>query len=155
MTRKLDDDEAFNFYVELGPSRSHSQVAAKYDVSRRAITKAAQRNNWAARLDKIESDARAISDQRMAESMAQVRDRHLKLVRAIAGRGAQALQKYELEDAPSGIKAIEVAIRLERAILGEGGDSHGITLEQITRREVETYLEESDAPEDGEPDEEE
>lgn len=155
MTRKLDDDEAFNFYVELGPGRSHSQVATKYGVTRRAITKAARRNNWAARLDKIEADARAISDQQLAESMAQVRERHLRMARAIAGRGVQALHKHELEDAPSAIKAIEIGIRLERAILSENGDATGITLEQLTRREVETYLEESDAPEDGEPEEEE
>ncbi len=154
MTRKLDDDAAFNFYVELGPGRSHSQVATKFEVSRRAITKAAERNNWGARLDKIEADARAISDQRMAESMAQVRDRQLKLVRAIAGRGAQAIQKYELEDAVSGIKAIEIAIRLERAILGEDRDDGGVTIEQLTRREVETYLEESDVSEDDDAEEE-
>src|SRR5678815_2726206 len=116
--RKLDDDAAFNFYVSLGPGRRHSQVAAEFGVSRRAITKAARRGAWTARLEKIESAARAISDEQLAESMAQIRERHLKMIRAIAHRGVQGLQKYELEDAVSSIKAIETAIRLERAVLG-------------------------------------
>lgn len=154
MGRKLDDDAAFNYYVALGPGRSHSLVATKFGVSRRAITKAARRGEWSARLTQIERDARAISDEQLAESIAQVRERHLKMIRAVAGRGVQALHKFELQDAPSAIKAIETAIRIERTILGEASETTGITIEQLTRREVETYLEEGDVPDDDEADEE-
>jgi hypothetical protein len=151
--RRLDDDAAFNYYVALGPTRRHSQVAAKFEMSRRTVTKAARRGGWSARLQKIESDARAISDQAAAESMAQVRDRMLKMTRFIGVRGLQALQRFELEDAPSAIKAIETSIRLERMLLGEPSDTTGVTIEAITRREIDMYLEEGDVSDDDEAEE--
>ena len=41
MTRKIPDD-AFEFYVGLGPNRSYEAVAEHYDVNKRSVTRCAK-----------------------------------------------------------------------------------------------------------------
>lgn len=140
MGRKLPDEEAFTYYVGLGDHRSLGAVASKYCVTDRAVRKAAQRGNWSARLDKIEEEARAQNDRKRAETLAETRDRHLKMARAIGMRGAQALHAGPIETPMQGAKAIDMSIRLERLLLGEPTEIGGKSIEEVTRREVERFL---------------
>lgn len=140
MARKLDDEAAFAFYVGLAGERSYALVAKKFGVSHRAITKAAQRGNWAERLDQIDRDAQVRFDAKLTETRAEVRERHLKLVRAIASRGVQGLQAHQVDNARDAIKAIETAVKLERIIMGEPSERLGISIQEATRREVESFL---------------
>lgn len=140
MARKLDDDAAFAFYVGLGMERSHAAVARKFNVTPRAIRKAVKRGDWVARLAKIEKEAQEQSDKRLAESRSQVRDRHLKMLRAVSSRAIEALQVHRLGDAMQAVKSVEMVIKLERMILGEPNERIGFSVEEVTRREVETFL---------------
>lgn len=140
MGRKLPDEEAFSFYVGLGDQRSLGAVAKKYGVCYRAVTKAAKRGDWVQRLEKIEREAREHSDHKRAETLAEMRERHLKMARAIGARGAQALQAAPLDNAMQGVKAMELSIKLERSLIGERDERTSTSIEEVTRREVETFL---------------
>lgn len=158
MGRKLPDEEAFSFYVGLGHQRSLGAVASKYSVTYRAVTKAAKRGNWVERLAEIERAARMESDRKRAETLSEVRDRHLKMARAIGMRGAQALHAGPIETPMQGAKAIDMSIRLERLLLGEPTENFGPSIEEVTRREIERFVVadlEGEGDEEGEdPDEE-
>jgi hypothetical protein len=145
--RKLDDDAAFAFYVGMGIKRSYHAVARQFKVTPRAIRKASKRGDWMARLARIEQEAQEQSDRKLAESRAQVRDRHLKMLRAVSSRAIEALQIHRLDDAMEAVKAVEMVVKMERMILGEPNERIGFSVEEVTRRELETFLTMSDAPE--------
>ena len=102
MSRKIPDD-AFDRYVSLGATRSHQALAEEYGVTKRAVTKRATRERWAERLEQIESDARKQGDKKLAESLGEMRGRHLTTIRAMQSRAVSALQKYPLT---SGMEAM-------------------------------------------------
>jgi hypothetical protein len=145
---RIPAEEAFQYYLALGPSRSYDTVAAKYGASLRGVTKCASKHKWGERMRKIDRDAQEKTDRDFAESKAETRERHLKMLRAIETRGLQAIQKQELDGAFAGVKAIEAAIKLERLILGDTSVNVGISIQETTRREVESFLARIDEPEE-------
>jgi len=154
VARKLDDDAAFQYYVSLGDDRSYRAVARHYKVCPRSIRNAAKRGDWVIRLDRIEKEARERMEQRLVETRVETRERHLRMLRAMATRGLQALQRHELGSALEGVRAIAEAIKLERVILGEPSEHVGLSVAELTRREVETFLahpEEAEGEVDGGP----
>ena len=138
--RKFDEDAAFQYYVSLGDDRSYRKVARQYKVCSRSIRNAAKRGDWVIRLERIELEARARMEQRLVETRVETRERHLRMLRAMATRGLQALQRHELGNALEGVRAIAEAIKLERVILGEPSEHVGMSVTEVTRREVETFL---------------
>jgi hypothetical protein len=82
--------------------------------------------------------------------MAEQTARHLKLLRAMGTRAAQALQQYPLTSGMEAVKAVEVVIKLERLLSGEVSDRTAIAVEDATRDEVQRLLKRE--PEDGEDD---
>ena len=139
MTNKIPND-AFDFYVAQGPGRSHRAVAERYSVSKRAITKHAVREKWAERLDKIEAEAREKSDKRLAESIEETRSRHLKTLRAIHSRALSGLKQFPLTSGMEAIRAAELAIKLERLIVGDPTERTALSVEEVTRREIQNLL---------------
>jgi transposase len=77
MNRKIPAD-AFGYYFSLGPGRSYQTVAAHYGVSKQAVTKLAQREDWQTRLETIERQARQKVDESAVESLEGMNQRHLK-----------------------------------------------------------------------------
>lgn len=53
MNQKLGE-AAFAFYAGLGMGRSYELVAQRFKVSRRTVTKAAKRQEWAERVQGID-----------------------------------------------------------------------------------------------------
>lgn len=149
MSRRIPED-AFSFYVALGADRSYQRVADHFGVSKRGIIKVADRENWAERLDAIEESVRGRIDERLGETLEEMQARHLKLLRAMAGRAARAIQEHPLSSGMDGIRAAEMIIKLERLVAGEASDHSQLTVEQITRQEVDRLLVRAD----DEPDEE-
>lgn len=138
--RKINDEEAYAFWVALGDRRSYGRVCEEFKVSRRCIQKCAARNKWSERIVGIERAEKQLIDQKLAETRAEVRERHLRMIRAMSARGLQALQKMELDTAFEGIRAIEMAVKLERLLLGETSEHVAHSVQELTRREVDTYL---------------
>jgi hypothetical protein len=144
--KKLPDD-AFAFYVSLGNDRSYQAVADHYGLSKRAIVGAASKGDWLARLAKIDREAQERSDKELAEGQAEIRTRHLKLLRAMASRAAKAIQEFPLTSGMEGVKTAELVIKLERLIAGEPSDRTTMTIEQVTRSELDRFLVRDDEPE--------
>ena len=132
--------EAFDLYVSLGPDRSYRQIAARYDVSKRAITKLAVREDWAARLKKIEHQARERSDAKLTETVEQMRTRHLTLLKAMSARVVTALREFPLNSGMEAMRAAETVIKLERLITGEPSERTELTVEETTKREMDRWL---------------
>ncbi len=101
MNRKMPPD-AFEFYHSLGPGRSYQAVADEYGVTKRAVTDFAKRKGWSQRLEAIEREAREQSDKKIAETLEEIRSRHLKTLRAMNARALSALQQFPLN---SGMEA--------------------------------------------------
>jgi hypothetical protein len=132
--------EAFDFYVSLGHTRTYQQVADKYDVSRRAIQKVADRDNWGERLDAIEREAQERAERALVDSVAEARARHLKMLKGISGRAVKAIAEHPLETGMEGVRAAEIAIKLERIIIGEPTERTEHMIAETTRQEIDRFL---------------
>jgi len=154
MSKKIPDD-AFDYYVGLGPGRSHQAVADNYGTTKRAVTKVAVRDDWAGRLRKIELDAQEKSDAKLADASAaqreklanlteEARDRHLKSLRAVYMRAIAALGQYPMTSASEAVRAMEMVIKLERLIIGEPSERTEMSVEDVTKREMDRWIQLAD-----------
>jgi hypothetical protein len=141
--RKLPSD-AFSFYLGLGHRRSYKEVAQHYGASKRAVVDAAAREQWPERLARIELEAREKADRDHAESLAEVRRRHLQTVRAMNARALAALREFPLASGMDAIRAAEVTIKLERMLLDEATERVHLDVAAVTRRELDELLTEGD-----------
>ena len=139
MSGKIGSD-AFEFYVSLGDDRSYAAVAERYEVTKRAVVKAAARENWTVRMKKMEEAARVRADAKMTVTMEEIRTRHQKLLRAMSARAAKALSEFPLTSGMEAMRAAEIVIKLERLVFGEATQRTAVSVEQITRREIESLL---------------
>lgn len=139
MRTKIPSD-AFDFYAAQGEHRSYQATADKFGVSKTAITKCAKREGWGERLAKIEADARAISDRNLTESLAEMQERHLKIVKAMSARVLSGLRDYPLADGMDAIRAADMVIKLERLLAGEASKRTELSIQDITRHEIRTLL---------------
>jgi hypothetical protein len=142
--------DAFEFYASLGQERSYRAVAKEYGVSKRAVTKKAAVEGWTDRLEAIEAKVREKSDEKLAETMEEMRSRHLKTLRAMSSRALSGLKEFPLSSGMEAIKAAELTIKLERLITGEPSERRHLSIEEVTRRELETLLIADDDFDDGE-----
>ena len=143
MTRKIPDD-AFELYVGLGTERSYQSVADHYEVTKRAITKHAVKEGWSERLAKIEAEARERSDKRLVDTIDDIRSRHLKTLKAMHARAVTGLQQFPLNSGMEAMRAAEMVIKLERLIAGEPSERTAVSIEDVTRREIQNFLEVED-----------
>ncbi len=149
MSGRIPSD-AFEFYVALGPGRSYQAVASHYGVTKRAVAKKATQEGWQERLDKVEREAQERSDRRLVDTLGEMRERHLKTVRAIHSRALTGLKEYPLSTGMEAIRAAELAIKLERLIAGEPSERTELTVEEVTKREMNRWLEPPKSDDDGE-----
>lgn len=151
MSLHLDDEAMFREYVAQGSGRSYANVAAKFDTTKRRIVRVSKRGNWLARLAVIERDAKVEADRRLTESRAEVDERHLRMIRAIASRGLQGLQAHQFDNARDSARAVEAAVKLERTVLGQPNEHLDVTVQEVTRRELDHFLTTEDEDNDDEP----
>jgi len=142
--------EAFEHYVGLGPTRSYEALAKKYGVSKTAIVKRATREDWQARLLRVEREAKQRGEERAVESIEAMNARHLHIVRVIQGKALEALKLMSLDSAIDAVRALDLSVRQERLIRGEPSERTEVSTESILRREFESWMRESPSGEDGE-----
>lgn len=140
MGRRRIPADAFETYFAQGPGRSYEALAAKYGVTKQAVLKCAQREDWQQRLRRREADARARAEQSAAESLDAINQRHLKAVRAIQGKAIEALRASPLKTAMEAVRALDLAIKQERLIIGEPTDRSALTIEDLIRREYDRWI---------------
>ena len=139
MNRKLPPD-AFDFYVNLGPDRSYEKVAEEYGISKRGVTKAAHREDWAGRLAKIEAGARQATDKKLGETIEAMNQRHLKVMKAVLGKALETLKSLPLTNAMDAVRAIDMSLKQERLIRGEPSERTAMTIAETTREEMRRLL---------------
>lgn len=131
--------EAFDAYLSLGTSRSYEEVAKRLGVSKRAIVAKAKAERWQQRITEIERQARANSDRKAVESLEQVADRHLMLMKLVQSKALQALRTLPIGTAMEAVRALDLAVRQERTIRGEPSERTALSLEEIVRLEHERW----------------
>jgi hypothetical protein len=77
MTNRLPQ-EAFDYYVSLGNTRSYQQVADHFGVSKRAVAKRASVEEWQSRLKAVEQEVRVNADLNAVDVLETVQTRHLQ-----------------------------------------------------------------------------
>jgi len=132
--------DAFDFYVSLGPQRSYEATAKEYGVSKCAVSKCAQRENWHERLAKIETDAREMSDRKLTETLAEMHDRHAKTLKAIHVRAVEALRAFPIDNCMDAVKAVDMVIRAERLAAGEATKRSEQSIVEVMKHEMRTML---------------
>lgn len=132
--------DAFDFYASLGMARSYQAVAEKYGVSKQAVTKHAVQHRWAERLTAIEQRARERSDQKLQETIEELNERHLKMLRIIETKALEALRVMPLDSAMDAVRALEISMRQTRLIRGEPTDHTTVDVVDLIRREHSDWL---------------
>ena len=143
MIRRIPPD-AFEYYVSLGEDRSYRAVAEHFKFTKRAILNCARREDWIRRLERIEQESRERTNKRLGESLDDIRQRHLKTLRAMNGRALEALKTYPINSCMDAIRAAEAVIKLERLIVGEPTDRSAVTIEDTIKREYERWMDNDD-----------
>jgi hypothetical protein len=144
--------DAFEFYVQLGDERSYDLVAKQYGVNKRSVQRAADRERWQERLKRIVDEAQSRVEERLIGDIEEMKMRHRKLCRAMTSRAAQAIAAHPLTDGMQGIRAAEVAVKLERLLTGESNDRTEQVIIDATRAEMRELMEPLDDEDDSEPD---
>lgn len=139
MTGRIPHD-AFSFYVSLGPERSYQAVADKYEVSKTAVTRYAVQHKWAERLDAIEKKARENSDQRLQETIEQLNERHLKVLKIIEHKALEALRTLPMDSAMDAVRALEITMRQTRLIRGEPTEHSAVEIVDLLQRQHSSWL---------------
>lgn len=109
-------EEAFEYYVSLGPKRSYQAVADRYGVQKKTVTTRAVRDRWQARLRDIQERAQQEVEDRMVDSLAEMNERHLRVLQAILARGLEALQSIPIASGWDAVKSLDLAMRREAEI---------------------------------------
>jgi len=139
--------DAFAFYASMGVDRSYRAVGEHFGVSKTSVVKAAKREKWMDRLRAIEDAARERSDAELAESMSEMRTRHLKTLRAVHQRALEGLRDHRLSTCAEAVRAVEASIKLEREIVGDPVGSTAEADAERSRREEDELV----APSEGGP----
>ena len=139
MSRKIPPD-AFSFYVSLGPERSYRRVAEHYGVDKRTVTRFAAKDNWAERLEEVERRVREESDEEAVDALREMNERHLKIAKALQGKALESLRGLPIDKAADVIRALELGVKQERLIQGEPSDRTEMSVEEVTKREMQRWL---------------
>jgi hypothetical protein len=132
--------DAFEVYVSLGPTRSYQALAERFGVDKRSIVRHAAKERWAERFEKIQAEAQAAIDKKLAEGLQEMQERHTKLLRGMATRVAQAIKEYPLTSCMDAIRAGEILIKMERIIAGQASERTELSVEEVTREEIHELL---------------
>lgn len=139
MSRRIPP-EAFQYYVGLGPGRSYQAVADHYAVSKQAVVKLANRENWQTRLEEVEEKARQKVDSKAVEDLEAMNARHLRTLRVIQAKALETLKNSNLNSAIEAVRAMELAITKERLIRGEPSERTAVSVEEATKREFNDWM---------------
>ena len=132
--------EAFSFYVALGPERSYDAVARKYGVSKVTVVSRASKERWQERLREAEEEARKEANRKAVDTLHEVKTRQLQEARILEHRALEALRTLPPEKAVKAAVMLQIAWRQELLLLGEATERSELSVEEVTKREIETLL---------------
>ena len=145
--KRLSPD-AFSYYVELGPTRSYDAVAKRFGVSKVTVVNHATKERWQERLREAEEKAREAANKKAVDTLQEVKDRQLQEARILERRALEALKTLPPEKAAKAATMLQIAWRHELLLLGEPTERAELSVEEITKRELQTLLLPDDAPDE-------
>ncbi len=148
MRRKIPSN-AFEIYSSQGAGRSYRALAKRFGVSKQAITNMARQERWQERLAEIEERARCESGQKVVDALGEMNDRHLKVLRAVQVKALETLKEKPLRTGMDAVRALEMIIKHERLIHGEPSERTEMSVEDVTRREIQRWMVLVEGDEDG------
>ena len=148
MKRKIPTN-AFDVYFAMGPGRSYDAMAERFRVSKQAITKTATKERWQERVAEIEQRVQADSKEKAVDVLKEMNERHLRVLRAIQAKALETLREKPLRTGMDAVRALELSIRHERLVRGEPSERTEMSVEEVTRREVNRWMTVVDEEEEG------
>jgi hypothetical protein len=139
MARKLPVD-AFDFYFALGPGRSYQAVATRYGTTKRAVTNLAVRERWQERAAELEQKARESAAKKTMETLEEVNLRHLKVLRTLEAKAIEGMRNLSIDTPADILRALDLALRQTRVILGEPSERTAISVEEVIKREYARWM---------------
>ncbi len=139
MARKIPPD-AFDRYLALGPARSYSALAKTIGVSKQAVVQRATREGWKQRAIEIEKKARDAADRKAIETIESMNARHLKIAQTMQAKALQALQSVSIASGMDVMRALDLAVKLERLARGEPSDRTAVAIEELIRKEYSRWM---------------
>lgn len=111
---------AFRRYLEAGPTRRVTDVAAECNRSPSLLFRWSARWSWVARAEAYDDEQVAIFDAERVEAIRAMSRRHAAIARLAIARVAEALQNVDPQALTPGelIRWLDVAARVEREALG-------------------------------------
>jgi hypothetical protein len=116
---RIDWDQAFIYYAELGPSRSFGKVAKYFGVSDVAVGLHAREHFWRRRAAEIDQKARGEAEKRIVRERAK---RLADTLTLIDKARSEVLAQLEKGDADVKISDLPALIKLELLLEGEATD---------------------------------
>jgi hypothetical protein len=147
MNRRLPPD-AMEYYVSLGADRSYQSVADHFGVAKITVTRLATDERWQERIRDMEQNAREKSEKRIADQMDAVRERHISSARILQGKALEALKNLPAEKAIRAASALAIGWKHELLILGEPTERNALSVEEVTRQEINSLLTVEDTDDD-------
>jgi len=149
MTQKGLPPDALAYYLGLGSARSYQTVAQHFGVSKRTVTSTAVKEGWKEAVERADKAVREKASEGYVETLHQMNERHLKVLRFIQGRSIESLKSQPIGSAMDAVRAFTMAVEKERLIRGEPTDRTE-NIEAIIRREYEQWMVvENDDDDDG------
>ncbi len=139
MTKKIPGD-AFEQYHAMGAHRSYEALARKYGVSKRSIVRLAHKDRWQQRLAEREKRVREAVENKVEETLEQLKSRHLRVLQAIQAKSLKALKELPMSHAMDAVRALELCIKQERLIHGEATERNETDVTTIIKREYERWM---------------
>src|SRR5688572_2500280 len=139
MTQRIPSN-AFDVYISMGAERSYQGLADRLGVNKRSVTRLATRENWGARLLKIQEEARAAADKRLTGSLQAVREQQLREVRFIRAEILKLVREVTPEKAVRIASALSACWKHELLLLGEPSERTEVSIEEVTKRQLATLL---------------
>jgi hypothetical protein len=139
MNRKLTP-EAFEYYFGLGADRSYRAVAEKFHVAKKTVVATAKREGWQERIAQRDQAATKRAEDRVVESLTAMKDRHLRMIRAVQSKALDALKNMPIDTGYQAVQALVKAIEQERLARGEPTERTAVSVEDVIKREYERWL---------------
>lgn len=122
-------------------ARRYREVARHFGVSKRAVVDCAKRERWQQRVELIDQRAKENLEKKVAETLDQMNERHLKSLRIIQGKALESLRETPFfKTAIEAARALEMAIRQERVVRGEPSERTQLSIEETVRKEYDRWL---------------
>lgn len=130
---------AFEYYFSLGPDRSYVAVAKEFKVSKPTVVSMAKAEGWQQKIRERESKTAATIAKKADETVEQMNERHIKMLKAVQFKALEALKTLPIKTAHQAVTAIIAATVREKEIRDNKGT--GVEdIEAIIKREYAEWM---------------